>query len=1586
MNLKKLIVFLVLGIFFIPAVFISAETLEIKEGKTLKFNVRGDGDNPWFDEEIVYENINITAATKVILDDQWEYMYVGSRLDVDPKIDPEEKADKTETTVYKYAKENNLATLSINNTGELVLNSGSELSIRNQYSLITTTSNMAVRYREAADGNIYTSGVSSNLEYSKEYDSVDEEGILTIYHNRIEDEKYNDNAPLFTGKIVFNDGNYDTTLTFREASSKSASIKVLDSCYSVLPVATTIEYETPGAGWNGGVLIEKEAIEEETTAEPIKNLVEMFNDFEINSTRAVFNVESSFVPAAKIIDGSTTYLYGKISGNGRIVKKGEGILKLSDYAKDPNIFTDATGLTGSATGGIGWQIEEGTIIGSRQVHFGSSDIYIDSEGTLALTSGEFEEMEPGDRIAMNDETKVKIIEKIQKDELKKRETSFSNDIICSGGGLSITSGSMIQLNGDISCTENGTLSIAYIKNSLLELKGNNDIKNFLISFGVDSTETETYGGESNYLLTTVDGLARENITVINGIEDELERQTAFFELILKEENDKEYTGSLNGDMFLHKLGNGVVTLSGENTFDKGTYITEGGLLLSNSKAIGTGNIWFDGGVASDSTTYSSIGVSSTTTGDVEIANNIHVKTGAILDVAENQNLYLKGDLVCYEDKEYEEYITEFIKNGLGNAIIAKIEGTERNINIKNFNIKEGGFILDDNVILVSTFSLNGTQAFLQMNENAGIKNKIDIYNGDLIIFNEKNLAQATSIHFYNQSVSTEAFSKLHITSNTVLSNTTMAGKINIDHNIEFVIDATTTAKLDRFVFNGGADTIIVKSGDGIFIADDEANDNDFIAKDLYVNGGNFRIDNMNMKVSGETLVDGGILSVSETSHFASTGEDKKITVLSGGIGIYDDNSIDSDTELRFEGTDKENLSRLVVEAADVNLTNSIYVKTGVIIENERDLTFSGEHITGEYGILAKDGAGTMIINSQAGVFNIGELRTLGGNLLVKSNIEISTVSILGDNALLTFENVNNANIKEHLSMGNGGTLSLSTSTVYIKNLDLNSANIVINKSSQLNSNVINFNNSMINLATDTSLIKATTINLINDSYIKGYGTLDSTVNVQDASSIYVGEDGNTGEVLKVKNVIFASGSNLYIDVNSVDGVTTTDKLEVSGNITVNKNSTLYVNLMGDESEYDQSREFEFLTFSGNSYFDNTTNEIFDIILSNPRFSASTALIGKSIFLEIAQEWSVYNIPGVTKNQDSMIKVFNEIYADDKAKENMKSVLSTLDTIYSNYRITNDKTQFINALQDLSGIFYANSFMTSAMLSKANIIYTRLNDYSKEREESNGIWAQAYTNSFSVAENEENPEFKNSIYGMIAGYDTIVDENVIFGLAGFYGSGELKQLEDKANVVDAGINAYGEYRVNENVNVKGLIGYSMQDYDTTRKLRFINQEIKSKYATNTISLDLEAAYRYDLGEKLSLKPLVGANCAIVSNGDIKEDGDSEQRLQISKDSYSKTEIRAGVGLQSRAVSPFNWYISAIVKQIISGDKFTTKSCFMNAQDYDFEIESTKLASTSFAGNIGCSYDINSSFNVSLDLNADTGAISGFGANIGATYKW
>ena len=1595
MNLKKLVAFLVLSVFFVSTGFVFAENLEIEEGKNLKFDFKGE--NTWYDDTELYDNVNIGAGTRVVLNSQWEYIYKGCHIEnSEVNTEIEDPQDITATTVYEYAKEENLATLSIKSDGKLILNSGSELSLRNQYNLVTSVNNVSLQYQENEQKEGYIDLVEENLNrYLSSYNSGKK-----IYKNR---EATGTAAySVFKGDIVFENGDDDTKLIFEGVSTKTSEVHVLPE---VNPSSQTYE----GQGYKGGNLITKDAIEEIKTAtlDNKNNIVKMENDFIINSNRSVISVNFD----GKREDGEWSenngqVLLGKkgefsyLSGDGTIVKQGIGALSLAYNTKDRNTgdmyYVDGQQLTGANTG-YAWRIEQGSLVVHKQENLGNAGVYIDSGGNLTLSRYSYDTMFSS-TVVLDVQSGAGL-----------STNAFSNNITSAGGGISVISGSMVELDGNLNTAENNSsLSFGFYENSVLVLSGENDAKNFYINFGGKQ------GGASNYLVTDVDGLASESINVTNTTGEE-EREFAFFEILLKEDEDKEYAGSLNGEMYLHKLGSGIVTISGNNTYDRGTYITEGGLLLATSNSIGTGNILFDGGVRGDSTTYASIGVSSnTTTGDVIVTNNIHVKNGAILDVADNQNLYLQGDLVRYDARP--GYEAEFIKNGLGNAIISQIEGVDRKINISTFTVTEGGFILDKSVASDSYFSINGQQAFLEVRENAEVKNNaIDINNGDLIIFNDKCISSATAVNFNNEATSPEDFSKFHILSDAVLSDETIAvSSITVKKNIEFVAGSTdtaeaddtataavVTAQMDKFKFEAGENTTIVKSGDGKFVAEGNG---DFALDSLYVNGGTFRIEDTDMTVSNTTLIDGGILSISSTSHFASTADEKKIVVLDGGgIGIYDDNSIDSDTKLSFEGTDEQNLSRLVVEAADVELTNDIYVKTGVIIENENTLTFSGDSIDYDpstAGILAKDGAGDMIIDS-AGTFRMGELDSLGGNLLIKSNIDVNSISIEGENALLSFENVNNAKINDSLSLASGGTLSVSTSTLNLGSSSNPSdlrmiSGTIINNNSNINADVIDCSDSLIDLVKNTSVINAQTINLKN-SVVQGFGNLNSSVNVRSGSKVYIGSDGTTGESLTVKNINFESGSDLYIDIDDETGAS--DKLKVSGDITVQKNVTLYVNFIGIEDDgdgaadinsanagsSDKTREFEFLTFTGSYNFANPTNEIFNIILNDPTLSANTSLKGNSIFLQIVQAWGgLYDIPGVTKNQQEMIDLFNGLTGDNV--ESMKPLLDTIKGYYTTYLNTGDKTVFINALQDLSGIFYANSFMTSAMLSKANILYNRLNENFDEREEDNRVWAQVYTNNFTVSENDENPEFENSIYGIIAGYDTVQDESLTFGIAGFYGQGELKQLDDKADIIDAGVNVYGDYKVNENIDVKGLIGYSMQDYDTTRKLRFNKQEITSKYATNTINLDLEAAYKFNLGDKFLLKPLVGANCAIVSNGDIEEDGDTIQKLKIKKGTHSRAEARVGVGLQGVSDSPFNWHVSAAIKHIVSGSKFTTKSSFVEAPGYEFEIESTEVAGTSFSGLFGCSYDINSNINISLDLNADAGAVSQFGGNIGASYKW
>jgi hypothetical protein len=69
-------------------------------------------------------------------------------------------------------------------------------------------------------------------------------------------------------------------------------------------------------------------------------------------------------------------------------------------------------------------------------------------------------------------------------------------------------------------------------------------------------------GIGNYLITNADGLATDEISA-TGLSSSDQ-----FTLVLDQNTDAEYSGKLTGDMYLHKLGTGTLTLSGTNTYSK----------------------------------------------------------------------------------------------------------------------------------------------------------------------------------------------------------------------------------------------------------------------------------------------------------------------------------------------------------------------------------------------------------------------------------------------------------------------------------------------------------------------------------------------------------------------------------------------------------------------------------------------------------------------------------------------------------------------------------------------------------------------------------------------------------------------------------------------------------------------------------------------------------------------------------------------------------------------------------------------------------------------------------------------------------
>ena len=141
MYLKKFVIFFIFCFLFVFVSSSYCDDLKIEEGKNLKFDFKGD--NAWYDDTQVYQDINIGAGTKVVLGSEWQYVLVSSStkkklsnrdVEIEGSTQTKRVQDELYETTYEYRNDENIATLAL--TGTLTLNSGSELSIRNQYSLL----------------------------------------------------------------------------------------------------------------------------------------------------------------------------------------------------------------------------------------------------------------------------------------------------------------------------------------------------------------------------------------------------------------------------------------------------------------------------------------------------------------------------------------------------------------------------------------------------------------------------------------------------------------------------------------------------------------------------------------------------------------------------------------------------------------------------------------------------------------------------------------------------------------------------------------------------------------------------------------------------------------------------------------------------------------------------------------------------------------------------------------------------------------------------------------------------------------------------------------------------------------------------------------------------------------------------------------------------------------------------------------------------------------------------------------------------------------------------------------------------------
>jgi outer membrane protein OmpA-like peptidoglycan-associated protein len=329
----------------------------------------------------------------------------------------------------------------------------------------------------------------------------------------------------------------------------------------------------------------------------------------------------------------------------------------------------------------------------------------------------------------------------------------------------------------------------------------------------------------------------------------------------------------------------------------------------------------------------------------------------------------------------------------------------------------------------------------------------------------------------------------------------------------------------------------------------------------------------------------------------------------------------------------------------------------------------------------------------------------------------------------------------------------------------------------------------------------------------------------------------------------------------------------------------------------------------------------------------------------------------------------------------------------------------DALFDLSGYFISNVIISRAYDDAKRDVYNRIYNYKEYEEPEKGIWAQAKGAIIDTDKDGDSPNtFKINNTGMLAGFDMMTSSTAMAGLYVKQNKSSISQGSDlhKGEVNSWGLGLYGGIIVKEKYDIKGLVSFSADNYDTTRCLRFENR-LKAKGHFTGVGgiLDIEAGYSIAIASsstlgKIKLRPYAGAGLALIHTNSFTESGGDIWNLEVKANDYVRTGLVGGIGFTGHG-EKFRWNISCGLDCMLSGrneeitNRFTGGYSLPNGiGNRDFRSRSVTLGVVSVRSDIGFGYYVLDGLEVycSGDIKWSSMAKDMYG-NIGVRYsfgKW
>jgi len=517
----------------------------------------------------------------------------------------------------------------------------------------------------------------------------------------------------------------------------------------------------------------------------------------------------------------------------------------------------------------------------------------------------------------------------------------------------------------------------------------------------------------------------------------------------------------------------------------------------------------------------------------------------------------------------------------------------------------------------------------------------------------------------------------------------------------------------------------------------------------------------------------------------------------------------------------------------------------------------------------------------------GEIELYGGIVQWNDNVSLGYDFTLGNGTTSVMDTQANTGTVTGIISGGGamekegtGTLTLSAANTYTGTTTVSEGGLVVNNDFE------------------------SPVTVSSDAWLGGTGTLNAAVTNNGTL-----KPGTSIGTLTSGDVDYVQGSGGQLEIEVANTNNQSDKIVVGGDVDLD--GTLYVK---QTETITGTKTYADIVSSGtlsDGTFDTVTGD--KILL----YDYSTAIDGKTVDLTTTKAASFSDYAG--GNTGGVAAVLDSIFNAGTATGQMATVINTIASMSSG-------TEAQQAYSELTPANIANITSTTAInsshlfsgviqghVSKArtgnNIAIAGLNKperwlasnsddamaYIRHRDYDTP--AQGFAKTYGSKGDRENDGsqagYDFEIYGTALGFDKLIDENLLAGIAFGYSNGNVSSSDNLTHnsMETFGTSIYGSW-FNFDSYIDVVVGYGHNWYDVSRKINHAELRATSKPESDVWSTSVMAGKAFYLSD-MTIEPFAGFSYALLQSRGFTESGAGNVSLSVEKNDVDTINSILGI---------------------------------------------------------------------------------------------